>query len=251
MEDARRHFRLQFTPQRLGSVLLVIVIGLAAAHSITTAIRYFFTPFRNLPVYQFFNLGVEANLPTYVSALNLLLCGILLSMITLFKRRTQDAFWKHWGGLAAGFLYMSVDEAAQFHEHLVGPLVQTIYVGEGVWSYVWYIAYIPLVAVLFIAYVPFLLHLSSRYMKGFVAAGALFIGGAIGMEMVEATLHAHEAGFGWLNLSVLFEESFEMLGVVLFIYMLSVYIQEQRINLHLQIGKPNSQNMHSATEKVG
>lgn len=65
-----------------------------------------------------FDLDGEGNLPSYFSALQLLACGLVLTLFALQHRRTGSRWRHHWTVLACGFVYLSFDEAAQLHELL-------------------------------------------------------------------------------------------------------------------------------------
>jgi hypothetical protein len=79
--------------------------------------------------------------------------------------------------------------------------------------------------VLFVlAYTRFLFHLPRRTAGLFLLAGATFVGGAIGMEMVSG---AHiDAGGSDRTYTVLvyIEESLEITGVAVFAYALMAYL---------------------------
>ena len=73
-----------------------------------------------------------------------------------------------------------------------------------------------------IAYARFLIHLPRRTCVLFLLAGAVYVGGALGMEMVAAV---YDQSHGYENavtasLSTV-EETMEMLGLVLFNYALT------------------------------
>lgn len=87
--------------------------------------------------------------------------------------------------LAAGFLYMSFDEAAQLHEGVVARVGALLRHDSGVLHYVWYILFVPVIAIALMVYVQFLRDL-PRPFTFFIASGALFIGGALGVELIEA-----------------------------------------------------------------
>jgi hypothetical protein len=64
-----------------------------------------------------------------------------------------------------------------------------------------------------------------------MAAGAAYIGAAIGVEMIESYLtYAQLPG---RTLTQLIEESIEMISIVLLIYALLTYMAERSIALHL------------------
>ena len=71
----------------------------------------------------------------------------------------------------------------------------------------------------------------------FVAAGALFVGGAVGVEMIQSFISFHEIGGGAMAFSLLIEESLEMFGVVLFIYALTSYMADEEISFSFKVTK--------------
>nr|WKN37321.1 hypothetical protein K4G66_01195 [Tunicatimonas sp. TK19036] len=220
------------SPSRVALILSAIVIFLALANIFVHLAESSFgiSPEEMFGLYNFFNMGEEGNLPTYVSALNLLFAGGLLSLIaSLDFIRQQKQNW-YWWGLAAGFFLMSFDEAAQIHEGIVGNLmIMKFGRGEGVMYYRWYQFYIPLLLIIGLLYIPFVRRLPLRYLLKFGGAAVVFLGGAIGFEMLESYLNYYDEG--GKNVSRLFEETGEMLGVVIFIYTLLLYLQEIRVEL--------------------
>lgn len=237
-----RHFDAVLHPNRVALSLAGIVVVLAAGHSffyILRAILDFDSEHYLFGLFRFFNMGTEANLPTYVSALNLLIAGGLLSLIAWYKKSTRDRFVWHWWVLAAGVLLMSFDEAAQIHEGIVGKLMLEIRGhGEGIWYYPWYSIFIPVTILIGLAYFPFLRHLPRRYMLRFLAAAAVFLGGAIGVEMIESYMayrRAQGLSGGMQGVTFLVEETAEMLGIVLLIHTLLLYIAESGISLRLRV----------------
>ena len=234
-------YTVQLRPRKVLLILLGIVGFLGFAHLGVYITRYLLQdPYHEMAGFAtFFSLGREANLPTFVSALNLLAAGLLLTLIAYHKRRLGDAMRWHWTVLAGGLLLMSVDEAAQIHEGLVGRAAEAV-TGpmEGVFHYVWYLAYLPLLVLLVVMYVPFLRRLPTRYAVGFVLAGALFVGGAVGVEMIESFLAYVGTRRLFWTLSIFAEETCEMLGIVVLIYTLLCYIAEKGLAVRLSATVP-------------
>ena len=186
-ESSRDNLTAAINPGRVTFVLGIVVIGLAAAHASVHLAGYLLgiTSEQMFGLERFFDMGREANLPTYVSALNLLLAGSLLTLIARHESWRQRKRSWHWWGLAIGFVLMSFDEAAMIHEGLIGTTLTTYFGrGEGVMYYSWYKLYIPLVLLIGLAYVPFLIRLPPRYSLRFLLAGAVFLSGAIAFEMI-------------------------------------------------------------------
>ena len=79
-------------------------------------------------------------------------------------------------------------------------------------------------------YIKFLLSLPKRIMILFIVSGAIFVAGAIGFEMLASryfSLYGDISGGTMYAVFYTFEEFFEMLGIVIFIYTLLSYIAIQ------------------------
>lgn len=215
-------------PRRVLYGMAAVLAVLASGHALLVILL----PFSNeelLGLPRLFDMGQEANIPTYWSSLALLVAGILPLLIARDCRRLERPFVSHWTFLGLGFIYLSVDEAAQIHEGVVAMAwLHFFEPGEGIWHYVWIIPAMAAVSVILLAYIPFLLHLPRRYAVMFVTAAGLFLGGSIGMEMVEATLDFH-GRTSLMHVSRLVEETLEISGVTWFVYALLSYVAARRI----------------------
>jgi hypothetical protein len=198
-----------------------------------------------------FNVGEDANAPTWYSSFALLLCSVLLAAIAAAKKRRSDRYTLHWAALSVIFLLMSIDEVATIHEALgetVGAVAELFigYAPGGLLYAAWVIPGAIFVLVVALAYLRFFFHLPSSTKLWFLVAAALFVGGAIGMEMLSARLSSF---YGWENLEnvpdnvkmviaiqTAIEELLEMLGVIVFIYALlsyaSSYVNEITLRIH-------------------
>jgi hypothetical protein len=172
------------------------------------------------------NLDGEHNLPALFSTGLLLSASVLLVVIAVLegKRRAPDV--SKWTILAAGFLLMAADEALSFHEKAIAPL-RAMLGGQqlGIFFFAWVIPAIVLVAALGIFFLPFLFRLPRRTAIAFAISAAVYLGGALGVELVEGWWregHTHR------NLTyhalVSLEEGMEMIGVIGFIHALFAYI---------------------------
>ena len=200
-----------------------------------------------------FNVGEDASIPTWYSSFALLLCSVLLAAIAAAKKRHNDRFTFHWAALSILFLLMSMDEVATIHEALgesVGVVAELFfdYDPGGLLYAAWVIPGAIFVLVVALAYLSFFFHLPRKTKLWFLVAGVLFVGGALGMEMLSARLSSF---YGWENLENMpnnvkmviavqtaLEELFEMLGVVVFIYALLSYAGSyvNEINLRIHAG---------------
>lgn len=212
-------------PRRITVLLAGMVIVLASAHVAVHALSQALgiSSDRMFGLKRFFDMGAEANLPTYLSALNLLFAdGLLILIARLESVRNGKPHW-HWWGLAAGFLMMSFDEATMIHEGLIGTgLTAHFGRGDGILYVNWYKVYVPAVLAISLVYLPFLLKLPKRYSLRLLAAGAVFLGSAIGIETLESYVASHRLGY--IGVVRLFEETGEMLGIVLATHTFMLYL---------------------------
>ncbi len=227
-----KNVELLLRPSQIASVLAGLVLLASTGHIVVHLLSYFFditeTPF--IGVWLFFTMNDEANLPTYLSSLNLLVAGILCAIIASRQSALKQFDRVAWWGLAAGLALMSLDEAAQIHEGVVGQIISGYFgSGEGVLYYRWYLAYIPLVAILAFLYIPFIKRLPLRYSFRFVLAAVVFLSGALGVEFLESYLASIKSTIAFdtlVAITTLVEETLEMSGIAIFIYSLSLYMAE-------------------------
>jgi hypothetical protein len=172
-----------------------------------------------------FYVDVEHNIPTYFSVVLLLIAASLLANVAMRIAKQGVPHLSAWVVLSLGFSLMAVDEAFQFHELLNLPVGTLLGDGDlGVFFYPWVIPGIALVFVLGLCFMRFLLHLPATFRFRFLMAAILYLGGAIGVELVgshHAELHGSE---NWTySLIATLEESLEMAGLITFIWALLDY----------------------------
>jgi len=172
-----------------------------------------------------FDLEQETNLTTWYSSATLLFCAFLLRTVGRYRQSERDRFAAHWTVLACAFVYLSIDETAMFHEATIAPL-QRVFHASGIFFYAWVIIALPILAAFLIGYFRFLTSLPRHTLIAFVVAGTVYVGGAIGFEMVEGLIEM-QGGEGGLVmvLARACEEIMEMLGVLLFIRALLDIVQ--------------------------
>jgi hypothetical protein len=207
------------------------MLALAAVQVLMAALgaRFPGHPLYGLP--RFFALGTEGNLPTYFAALCLLLAGLLLACIAAAERTRERIYW---GGLSVVFLFLSLDEAAQIHDGIVNTVMRGRYGAlKSPWfHYGWVVPAMGAVGALGLLYGRFLWRLPRRHALLFVAAGAIYVSSAMGMEMVEGMVRrANQPATGWFPWRLLAEECGEMAGVIVFIHALLGYLDERAVRV--------------------
>lgn len=172
---------------------------------------------------QFF-LDSEQNVATYFASLLLLLAAALLAVIAWHAHQAGKRFRRHWTGLSAVFLFMSLDEAVSFHELLIEPLRETLGAG-GILHFTWVVAGAAFVLVMGLLYSVFLYRLPPPFRRLFVVSGALYVAAVLGIESLGAA-RAEAAGHENLPYVLIasVEEIVEMAAIVLFIYALLRYV---------------------------
>lgn len=156
------------------------------------------------------SLSYEGNLPTWASAALLAIAGLLLAVIAAGSPVDRPRWWL----LAAGFFYISFDEVVGVHEAVDAMFENT----GGVFYYGWVIPAAALVAVLAAFYVPFLRRLPGASRRRFVVAGAIYVTGALLLELPLGLWTEHAGPDNWVYALIdLVEESLELIGVTAFI----------------------------------
>lgn len=172
-----------------------------------------------------FSLGLERNIPTYFSSFLSLLASLLLLLITILQRKSEGPYITRWAILALGFFYISIDEIVIIHERLIRPVSSLLGVGNlGIFTFAWVIPAILMLVFLALYFFKFLLHLDYKTQINFLIAALLFIGGAIGFELIGGRyygLHG-EDNLPYRMLQNI-EESLEIAGLIVFIRALLEY----------------------------
>ncbi|HWU91247.1 MAG TPA: hypothetical protein VN253_28465 [Kofleriaceae bacterium] len=167
------------------------------------------------------SLSYETNVPTWFSSSLLLLCALAAGSIA--SAIPRGARWRvHWWGIAIGLGYVSLDEAAELHEHLSGHFDT-----GGVLYFDWVIPAVAIVALLAALYLPFVRALPSRTRVRLIIAGVIYIGGALVMELPLGwwTEHVGADNLGYALIDW-FEETLEMIGASLALVALVAHSRE-------------------------
>ena len=213
------------SPRRITGFLAAVVVLLTLASLATQYSTYFLGYGWVFGMVPKFYLGGEANVPTWYQSSTLLLAAALLALIALSKRQHHHRFASHWKWLAIIFLFMSLDEAASFHELSIQPIREALHL-SGFLYWAWIIPGIAFALVVFLLYLRFLAHLPPRTRWQFLAAGAIYIAGAVGVESLEGRYAEHHGSENWhYAVLVHFEEFGEIFGILLFLYALLSYLE--------------------------
>jgi len=184
---------------------------------------------------QMFALNNEANVPTLFSCFLLSTAAAVVWVIAQGKRQYADRFQRLWLVLSALLVYLAIDEVVQVHDRATMG-VRKLLGDSALLHYAWVVPYAFVVLAVIVLFIPFLQHLPRRTAGGMILAGALYVIGAMGLEVVEGMLE-FSGQFYSIAMSVLvtIEESLEMSSIVLLIWVLLDYLRAQLPNLHLDL----------------
>ena len=206
-----------------------IVVAIQIANIPALWLRYVAVNVKGQDIFvSFFSVSSEGKLGTFFSGVVLLVCALFLAVIAYAKLQNLEPYRALWALLSLIFLYIAFDEVTAVHER-IGPIIGDML---GSWGLLrgWVVPGIICVTLIGFAYIRFIIDLPKRSRLLFVAAGALYVFGALGMEIVgiwymRSNVTA-DLGYGIL---ATIEEIFEMSGLVVFLYALLDYL-ERTIN---------------------
>lgn len=217
---------IKFSPKDFFKKNLYLILFLLCANILGLVSVHYFNHDTVFGLIDLFDFDTEKNIPTIYSSIALLFSSILLLFIALTSKRLKSSYIP-WFGLSLIFLFLSIDETFLIHERFVDPLRDN-FGASGIFHYAWVIPYGIALIIFLIAYTKFLFSLPRDTMILFIVSGAIFVSGAIGMEMIEGS-YAILYGKETILYAVMYtiEEFLEMFGIVLFIYTLLSYIVNQ------------------------
>ncbi len=227
--------KYQISTRSILKWLLIITIVLNSLSFIGSGIEYLLGIEQTTPLVHLIHVEEEGNIPTYYSALLLLGSAILLAFIAYFTRLQNKPYFKHWIVLSIIFFYLSIDDAAAIHETIIPPL-RALLNTSGIFFYAWVIVAIPLLVVFLLAYFKFVRDLPRQIRNLFIISGALFVFGAMGLDMAAGFVVTHNLWIHTIEPALMItEELLENVGIVLFIYALLSYLRFHLVTSDIQL----------------
>jgi hypothetical protein len=203
--------------------VITLLVGLSTAGQVIVYYAPDF-PLRDA-IANLFYVDFERSLPTLYSSVVLFIGALLLATIAHAHRRRRQPYARHWAAVALVFFLLALDEFAAFHELAIGPLRALLDIKGGPLWFAWVVPAAVAVVVFVIAFARFLGHLSRPTRHRMVAAGLLFVGGAIGVELISGSYSALHGKLDFTYaLIATVEETLEMLGSAVLLYALLAYV---------------------------
>lgn len=217
-------------------VLIIIGVAMAILHAAVLYFRFFTTHDYIFGFIPKFDMEGESNVPTYFSSVLLAVCAGLLGLIWSAKNFVKQDKPLPWLLLSVGFVGLSLDEIARFHE-LSGELAQA---AAGSSDPLVMVGMLPRIAVVVIAalyFFPFLLRLPRRTKILFSISAFIYVGAVVGVEIVDS-YYFFSVGVQNLTYGIFswFEESSEIAGLLIFIFALLDYIENNMEGIAFRIG---------------
>lgn len=235
---------IKLEPKQIAVTLLWIVAVLTLINSVVVFFYFYLDDDSVFGLVDLFDFAIEGNIPTFYSATAILFSSALLALVTRANWHKPDGNRFYWLALTMLFLFLAFDEAAAIHEG-IGDYFERFIHAEGYLYFMWVVPYGIATIGIGLVFLRFVLGLPRQTRTRFIAAGIIFLSGAVGLEMLgarEADLYSTDT----VTYCVLytFEELFEMLGIVLFIYALLCHLTNEigsvRVVMHPPGGNGNS-----------
>ena len=155
------------------------------------------------------------------------------------QRRNYAADFRHWIALSVIFCFLGFDEVLSIHnsaKHLVPVWFRHFALFNQRWDLRWIVIGLPVTLVIAIAFLPFVWRLPRRSACGIIIAGTIYVGAALGLEVVGGWWIAKHGKNNWTySAEVVVEETLEMVGALMFVAVLLVYV-ERELNVRARLG---------------
>lgn len=231
------NYQISINRHAIAHGLATMIALLVAASLLGQTSRYEFGHDSVYGMVQLFNLDGERNIPTFFTVLLAVTGAMLLVVVGLGSKGRDRNDSRYWFALAAGFLFLGYDEAFQVHEQLVAPMRKLMGSGGnlGVFYFGWVVPGIIGVCTLALLFLKFLLRLPATTRRWLLFAGALYLGGCIGMELIDGKyIETHGESLTY-SVLVTIEEALEMSGLATLIYTLLGHISEVSAKVEFRV----------------
>ncbi|MCG6155275.1 hypothetical protein [Rubinisphaera margarita] len=183
------------------------------------------------------DLGHEPSLPQLYSSLLHAVASGLLVLLALRARAKGERFAGSWWLLSFVFAMFAIDESVMLHE-MANSVLERVVPAQGILRYPWILAGAGFTVAVAAVLIPFLRNLDRRTRNLFFLAGGLFVGGAIGVEMIEGIITDTWGETSLpMALAIAVEEGMEMCGMCLFIYALLAKLRLSSNVIRFELGQ--------------
>ncbi|CTQ55903.1 hypothetical protein LP7551_04453 [Roseibium album] len=172
-----------------------------------------------------FELDNEKNIGTWFSSVLIAYCALLTFRCCFDGHKRKDYYARrNWFLLGLVLLSMSMEEIVGFHERTTGPL-RGLLNADGLLYFTWVVPGILVVFLVSLYFIPFVLRFPLKTTVGIVFSGAIYVTGAVGMELISGSI---ASGIGLENnyyiMVTIIEETLEILGFICFSWVIVDYM---------------------------
>lgn len=197
--------------------------------------RYFYNDGAERYITYMFNLDEEINFPTYFSSLMLISASFISMFIASVKKKSKEKYYLNWMIITVVLFIMSMDEILMLHEQLSAPIRSMLHT-QGFFYFAWLIPALFSILILLAININFFFNFSRIYQKGFFTSAFIYLLGAFIMEMIGGKFLSFygQNNFGYALVTT-FEETLELIGLILSIKFLLLYIKNELQNVSLKL----------------
>ena len=238
--------------RRLPKWLALATGGLLTASVLGQVSRYVLGRDHIFGLVPLFNVNLEHNVPSLFSTLLLATASSLLLLLGRLEdhENSDRVYWQLLGCL---FAFLALDESLSLHEQLNRPAAALLGTSRHpLLYYSWAVPGALFVGTTGLVFLRFVLRRPPRMRFYLIASAVLFVGGAIGMELIGGR-HAKLYGKDSLTYNLLcnLEEALEMSGVLVFITALVSGLREhQTIQWRLDGGAVTDQPVDDRRDRA-
>lgn len=209
---------IRLTPRGVTMVLGGATVALLALNVFVLVMWHVFDHGQLLGMTWMLYFDGEVNIPTLYSSVLLVFAAALLGVLADRSRSRSLGEAVAWGLLTIALLYAALDESTMLHEELVKPWRQIIG-RQRLLHYAWVVPYAGAFILIGSLYLPLWWRQRPAFRIGTAAATAIYLGGAIGMEMVAGVYLSGGGDRFTPTFAVLtsIEETLEMCGCIVLI----------------------------------
>lgn len=168
------------------------------------------------------DLDFEESFYTWFSTVMLSAAAFICFFLSLKDHGQTKNVKTQWRILGSLFFLLSADEMLSFHERISGML-STSFTTSGMFEFAWVIPALIIIPIFLFLFFPFIRHLHTHVSYTIIIAGAIFVFGAVGMEMIAGIFISENNSQDDVFTSPMYrflvniEEGLEVLGVIVFI----------------------------------
>jgi hypothetical protein len=247
-------YRLSSSPRSVAYFLGAIIVCLLCAHAVGLVMRLGFGHASVHGLVPLFDVNVEGNIPTFFSVCLGLCSAALFAVIALDAKGRGDRDAIYWTVLAAGFLFLSYDECFQVHEKMTEPMRAMLRGSDpadgaslGLMYFSWVVPGLIGAFIVSLFFLKFMLRLPVATRRRMILAASLFLGGCLGMELINGSVMESQGDGVLYNVLVMTEEGLEMTGMATLTYAMTSHIADSCDRLEVNLHARNAVAVQQAT----